>query len=1261
MDNKRQVQRHNFDTISPGFHRQSERGLPALRSLHTYDTTTINAPASTSGELKEEANTRIERKETWGSNISKHHAWRRLYRAARQGDCKEIKTCLAHGAKADEIYQGTYALYEATQASTADAFIFLLGESLNHNLRDCMYDGHYAVNWRKEYFVGEKNPNRLRLLTRVVLASWRDHQKKLKVIDNLVKADLGYIHPIVLTVIADDVVALQQQWAYVSTQPIGSQKGITLLQYAAANNSLAVANWLLQQSELVSERKNSLGNTPLIFAAANGYLSMCQLLLSHGALANESNYSGETALLSAACFGSIPVARLLLGSGASIAECDNLNKTALHYAAEHGHLNAVKYFVESGAQLDECDAENWRALHYAAKGGHAVVMLWLLENGVELADEENNSSLALSLAFKYGHFAIIQILLSHHITFDQKINLSYIFVLAAQAGRLDIMKLLASKGFLSGEGRRWITRKYCGETALLAAAIIGHLPMIEWLLKNGSKVTESFYDNSANCSGQTCGATALMLAAKYGHQIVVDYLLANGFQVSDTSYYHKTALLFAIEGGHLPLAQHLYEHYGAQLDVESKNGITALHLAAEIGDLEAVQWLISHGLDPKAITKYSYDHTVVDYAGRRGHLQIIRWLFTYDNQLIETLGSRALYWSAKYGDRECLEWLFSVGTRFVSDRPGKTPFLAIIEYGDLGLVQWLFERYQSTENLIMAFERAVKHGHLNVAQWLIEQDVRRITDPHIYQKALSISAKQGHVPVARWLLQARANIYEQITDSSIKTALCFAIENGRLNMVNWLLRQGARKATIKQTTKGNLTLLLIAIDAKQFYMTQLLITWSVPLSAHRDTHTPLFFALEGLANDYKIDWETVELLLGNGYPIDEKYQSTWTRESTDYYYRDSGSTVLHYAIARHDLPRVKWLHSLGASLQVRDVRGNGALLHAALHGRDLSYSIRMTESSRLMSVDTISLFEWLLENGVDIREQNDIGMTAFHLLGNSPRKYERKKQYYYENNIDNRHNATNTLIWLLKNYPEFRSYYGYWAIVCIVRRRNNLNHPNYTVDDIKTIEWLLEEKMQETKFNENCRTEAFLDAVSKGDCDVVTSLFAKGILVTMCCDERTGDHALHAIVPDTGSAHGVPLTNQLIVVLELLFANEAESLLLIPNKLGATALDNVLTRYYLISRNGFIKTSVELKVLLKICEILLDKILDLGITISHQTLLKIHEEKELENMLRKKSVTKLKNVLVQSGNLNPHVLWDITIDYVGNLFDIGVPHKSPTN
>ena len=87
--------------------------------------------------------------------------------------------------------------------------------------------------------------------------------------------------------------------------------------------------------------------TPLHFAAHNGHLEVCKLIMDNIADKNPANREGETPFLFAAKKGQLAVCQLMIENLSDKNPCDRDGKTSLHYAAQYGHVEVCKLIMEN--------------------------------------------------------------------------------------------------------------------------------------------------------------------------------------------------------------------------------------------------------------------------------------------------------------------------------------------------------------------------------------------------------------------------------------------------------------------------------------------------------------------------------------------------------------------------------------------------------------------------------------------------------------------------------------------------------------------------------------------------------------------------------------------------------------------------------------------------------------------------------------------------------------------------------------------------
>ncbi|KAJ9511104.1 hypothetical protein QJQ45_013141 [Haematococcus lacustris] len=169
----------------------------------------------------------------------------------------------------------------------------------------------------------------------------------------------------------------------------------TVSKAAAYGEYTKLQQFLDAQPACVNETDAS-GYYPLQWAALNNRVAEATFLLQRGALVNAVDHTGQTSLHWASVRGSLPVLETLLRNGGSPDIQDNRGYTAAHVAAQYGQT-AVLYHLalKWGVDMDTPDADGRTPLHWAAYKGYAdtLRLLLVLEASCTLADKEGCTAL----------------------------------------------------------------------------------------------------------------------------------------------------------------------------------------------------------------------------------------------------------------------------------------------------------------------------------------------------------------------------------------------------------------------------------------------------------------------------------------------------------------------------------------------------------------------------------------------------------------------------------------------------------------------------------------------------------------------------------------------------------------------------------------------------------------------------------------------------------------------------------------------------
>ena len=157
-----------------------------------------------------------------------------------------------------------------------------------------------------------------------------------------------------------------------------------------------------------------VGNTPLHWACAGGFLDIVKLLLSGSADINARNCNGDSVLLWACSGGNLKLVRfLVLEKEADICEKNREKINTLMCAVSSEKAEVVSFVLKVGKisvpksrpttsaaslLLNEADSNGNTALHIATSRGYTQCMLVLLKEGADIHAVNDNRETPASLA-----------------------------------------------------------------------------------------------------------------------------------------------------------------------------------------------------------------------------------------------------------------------------------------------------------------------------------------------------------------------------------------------------------------------------------------------------------------------------------------------------------------------------------------------------------------------------------------------------------------------------------------------------------------------------------------------------------------------------------------------------------------------------------------------------------------------------------------------------------------------------------------------
>ena len=387
---------------------------------------------------------------------------------------------------------------------------------------------------------------------------------------------------------------------------VQNRYGVTPIALACENGSAPVVERLIKAG-VSANTTGPLGETALHLCARTGKPEAVRALLAHGAIVDTiENWRGQTPLMWAAAEGHGDAMKVLIEGGADVNARSSIiawerqrteeprdkwlppgGLTPLLFAAREGRVDSARVLLDHGADINIVSPDRHTSLIIALSSGHFDVAGLLIERGADVNMEDKVGQTALYAAVD-AHTVPGSNRPAPKETDDTLSSLDVITMLLAKGAKVDA-PLRAQLPYRTKLDRGGDGVLGAGTTPLIRAGKAGDVPVIKLLL-----------DKGANAKAATRnGVTAVMMAANVNAR------------EEDMTGRNKTQK-DAIESIKLLLAA------GASVNgAETTQGRTAMHGAALWGLTDVVKFLKEQGADLNALDRRGF--TPLDHAlGRAG-------------------------------------------------------------------------------------------------------------------------------------------------------------------------------------------------------------------------------------------------------------------------------------------------------------------------------------------------------------------------------------------------------------------------------------------------------------------------------------------------------------------------------------------------------------------------------------------------------------------------------------------------------------------
>ena len=401
---------------------------------------------------------------------------------------------------------------------------------------------------------------------------------------------------------------------------------------------------------------------------------------------------------------------------------------------------------------------------------------------------------------------------------------------------------------------------------------------------------------------------------------------------------------------------------GADVRATEKDGTTALHWAAHLGDATSAALLLDAGVDPKAVTRNGA--TAYALACAKGHAEVLALFIAAGEDPNAVLtGEPAIMKVARAGNPAAVRVLLAAGADPNVTEPdrGQTALMWAASAGNVGAVKVLLEfgADVNARSTVPDPPPGLRPGRIPRVNDPL--GLRAHRDPDWSQNRNGMrftpimwAVREGHIDVVKVLLDDDFHVAAEVNDEKPgvgTTNLILAIINRHYELAAYLLERGADP------------------NAGPGYTALHQIAWSRRLNKKFGPRNPEATGTMG-------GLELAKLLIEQGVDINARM----TRSFEDGYRNRMiriGATAFLLSSKLADLPMMKLLVESGADIHIKNVDAEGANDSALMLAAGVAILNPGGEDAG-SEAEVLEAVQYLLDLGFDPNERNNNGEMSLH-------------------------------------------------------------------------------------------------------------------------------------------------------------------------------------------------------------------------------------------------------------------------------------------
>ncbi|XP_048251523.1 serine/threonine-protein phosphatase 6 regulatory ankyrin repeat subunit C-like [Haliotis rufescens] len=488
----------------------------------------------------------------------------------------------------------------------------------------------------------------------------------------------------------------------------------TLLHLASKGGNQAIVEHLLSSGTFDINAVNRDRRTPLLVAAYSGHTDICQHLIVVGADVHRQDYDGNDVVLVAAQTGNLQLAECVLSVKKRVDFVqDKHGKTAPMWAAERGDADMFS-LMGKGCDLSMKDVEQNSILHCACTGGNVdIVESIVAEKKVDFNGRNISQETPVMRAALGGHKAVFDLLVSKECDLKKKAKFNdNILHKACEGGNVDIVEYIVSHNIVDIN-----STGYARRTPVMRAVLKRHKAVFDLLASEGCDLTVKDEDGDnilhMACEGGNvqiveyivfhnivdinstsyARRTPVMMAVLKGHKAVFDLLVSKGCDLTVTDRYGDNILHKACDGGSVEIVEYIVSRNITDINGRGYER-TPVMMAVLKGHQAVFDLLVSEGCDLRV--KDRYGDNILQKACEGGNVQIVEYIVSHGIVDINSTGHarRApVLWAVLNGHKAVFDLLVSKGCDLtVKDKYGDNILQKACEGGNVQIVEYIVSR-----------------------------------------------------------------------------------------------------------------------------------------------------------------------------------------------------------------------------------------------------------------------------------------------------------------------------------------------------------------------------------------------------------------------------------------------------------------------------------------------------------------------------------------------------------------------------------------